>query len=392
MTTSPPPADASSDPHLAPPLASLDAHSTEPLAGFTVGVTAARRGEELAGLLTRRGARVVSAPAIRLVPLADDSDLLSATRACLAGPVQYALVTTGVGFTGWLEAARGWGLGAALTTMLGSAKVLARGPKARGAIRAVGLAEDWSPDSEALPEMLDHLLAADLRGQRVVVQLHGEPLPDLVAALREGGATVIEVPVYRWRLPVDPGPLRRLVGLTVLRQVDAVAFTSAPAAIRMLEIATEMGQHRELVAALRSDVVAACVGAVTAGPLEELGIATMQPARARLGALARELVAELPGRRTVRLSIGEHRLEVRGQAVVVNESLRALPPRPMAVLRALARSPGRVLSRTELLQILPGNNGTDGHAVEMAVARLRTGLGDAQLVRTVVKRGYRLDC
>ena len=30
------------------------------------------------------------------------------------------------------------------------------------------------------------------------------------------------------------------------------------------------------------------------------------------------------------------------------------------------------------------------HAVEMAVARLRTALGDARLVQTVVKRGYRL--
>ncbi|MBX6357877.1 MAG: hypothetical protein IRZ05_18735, partial [Micromonosporaceae bacterium] len=53
------------------------------LAGFTVGVTADRRRDELAVLLERRGARVVIAPALRIVPLADDAELRAATRACL---------------------------------------------------------------------------------------------------------------------------------------------------------------------------------------------------------------------------------------------------------------------------------------------------------------------
>ena len=57
---------------------------TEPLNGFVVGVTAARRSEELAHLLERRGAEVLSAPALRIVPLADDSELLAATHACIA--------------------------------------------------------------------------------------------------------------------------------------------------------------------------------------------------------------------------------------------------------------------------------------------------------------------
>src|SRR5688572_3912214 len=54
---------------------------TGPLAGFTVAVTAARRREELVSLLVRRGARVVEAPAIRIVPTHDDEELLAATRA-----------------------------------------------------------------------------------------------------------------------------------------------------------------------------------------------------------------------------------------------------------------------------------------------------------------------
>ena len=44
-----------------------------PLSGFTVGVTAARRADELGAMLERRGAAVQHAPALRIVPLADDT-------------------------------------------------------------------------------------------------------------------------------------------------------------------------------------------------------------------------------------------------------------------------------------------------------------------------------
>jgi uroporphyrinogen-III synthase len=359
-----------------------------PLAGFTVAVTAARRREELASLLERRGARVVTAPAIRIVPLIDDADLLAATQRCLAAPLDVVVATTGIGFRGWMEAADGWGIGEQLLEHLRSTRLLARGPKARGAIRAAGLVDAWSPASESSSEVLSHLLGQDLAGLRIGVQLHGEPLPDFVAALEVAGAEVVEVPVYRWVLPDDVAPLRRLVELVVARQVDAVAFTSAPAAASLLALATESGQHDALVHALRGDVLAACVGPVTAAPLERLGVPTLQPERARLGALVREVVAALPAR-TRRLLVAGHVLEVRGSGVVLDGELRALAPAPMAVLRALAAHPGRVRSRAELLPYLPGGPAADEHAVEMAVTRLRGVLGPGA-VQTVVKRGYRL--
>jgi uroporphyrinogen-III synthase len=105
--------------------------------------------------------------------------------------------------------------------------------------------------------------------------------------------------------------------------------------------------------------------------------------------LVREVVSALPTSRDRRLSVAGVGIQVRGHAVVVDGEVRPVPPVPMAVLRALSAQPGRVLSRAELLPALPGA-GADEHAVEMAVARLRTALGDARFVQTVVKRGYRL--
>jgi uroporphyrinogen-III synthase len=358
-----------------------------PLAGFTVGVTAARRAEELATLLARRGAVVHHAPAIRIVPLADDTELLGATRTLLDGAIDVVVATTGIGFRGWIEAADGWGMGDELLRRLASASLLTRGPKARGAVRAAGLTEEYSPESEASAELLDHLLAGGVVGRRVAVQLHGEPLPDFCDALRCAGAEVVPIPVYRWMGPVDPAPLDRMLDSIINRQLDAITFTSAPAAASLLTMAKNTDRLSPLLDALRGDVLVACVGNITAGPMVSAGIPVVQPERARIGSLVRVLCTAMPAR-APRLRVGPRNLELRGQAVLVDGELRPIPPAPMAVLRALAGEPGRVVSRQNLLAALPG--GGEEHAVETAVGRLRSALGEPRMVQTVVKRGYRL--
>ncbi|WP_338051348.1 uroporphyrinogen-III synthase [Pseudonocardia acidicola] len=365
-----------------------DPAAVPPLAGFTVGITAARRAEELGTMLERRGATVQHGPTLRIVPLADDTELLASTRALVARPPDITVATTGIGFRGWIEAAEGWGMGEDLLAALGSGTLLARGPKARGAIRASGLTDAWSPPSESSAEVLEYLLDAGVEGRRIAVQLHGEPLPDMVEALTLAGAEVVEVPVYRWVPPADLGPMDRLTDTVLAGGIDILAFTSAPAAASLLARAGERGVREELLTALRGPVLALCVGPVTAAPLEAVDVPTVQPQRSRLGAMVRALEAEAPARAR-RLPVAGHRLELRGHAVLVDGALRTVPPTGMALLRVLARRPGRVVSRAELLGTLPGG-GDDEHAVETAVARLRAALGEPKLVQTVVKRGYRL--
>ncbi|MFQ6327025.1 uroporphyrinogen-III synthase [Nocardia sp. CWNU-33] len=363
------------------------------LAGFTVGITAARRADEFATLLVRRGAGVVSAPAIRIIPLADDTELERVTRLLVEDPPQIAVATTGIGFRGWMEAAEGWGIAEDLRTTLASVRMLARGPKAKGAIRAAELREEWSPASESSAEVLDHLLAEGVEGVRIAVQLHGattewEPVPDFCEVLRCAGADVVSVPVYRWIPPEDQGPMDNLIEAIVTGSLDCVTFTSAPAVASLLMRAKETGLIEGVLHAFRGRVLPACVGPITAAPLEELGVLTTMPGRARLGALARHVAEELP-RRANRIYAAGHMISVRGACVVVDGSVRQLAPAPMALMRSLARQPGRVVSREDLLAALPGG-GDDTHAVETAIARLRAGLGTPKAIQTVVKRGYRL--
>ncbi|MEU1161132.1 uroporphyrinogen-III synthase [Streptomyces sp. NPDC090075] len=359
-----------------------------PLAGFTVGVTAARRADELGALLQRRGAAVLHAPALRIVPLADDGELLAATKEIVDQVPDIVVATTAIGFRGWVEAADGWGVGEQLLGRLRDVELLARGPKVKGAIRAAGLTEEWSPSSESMAEVLDRLLEEGVDGRRIAVQLHGEPLPGFVESLRAAGAEVVPVPVYRWMPPEDLGPVDRLLDAVVSRSVDAITFTSAPAAASLLSRAEDRGLRGDLLAALNHDVVPACVGPVTALPLQALGVDTVQPERFRLGPLVQLLCQELPSRARA-LPVAGHRVEIRGHAVLVDGALKPVPPAGMSLLRALARRPGWVVARAELLRALPGA-GRDEHAVETAMARLRTALGAPKLIQTVVKRGYRL--
>lgn len=91
----------------------------------------------------------------------------------------------------------------------------------------------------------------------------------------------------------------------------------------------------------------------------------------------------------IRTRSGE--LEVVGNEVRLpgrhHEQVR-LAPGPLALMRVLVKAQGAVLSREHLLTVLP-HCGSE-HALEMWVSRLRRSLPDPNMVKTVVKRGYRL--
>jgi uroporphyrinogen-III synthase len=365
-----------------------------PLTGFRVAVTSARRADELCALLRRRGASVSSAAAITMVALPDDDELRAHTEALIDAPPDIVIATTGIGFRGWIAAADGWGLAKDLITALGKARVVSRGPKATGALRAAGLPEEWSPESESSRELLHYLLEGGVAGQRIAVQLHGataewDPFPEFLGELRNAGAEVVPIRVYRWNPPPRNGDFDQLVAGIAAQKFDAVSFTSAPAVASTLMRASEMGIENQVLTALRTGVHAMCVGPVTARPLVRLGVPTSAPERMRLGALARHITDELPLLQARTVRVAGHLLEIRGTCVLVDGVVKTLSPAGMATIRALAHRPGAVVSRCDLLRALPGS-GTDTHAVETAVLRLRTALGDKNIVATVVKRGYRL--
>jgi len=364
------------------------------LAGYRVAVTCARRSDELCALLRRHGATVGRAAAITMVPLPDDDELHRNTEALIARPPDIVIATTGLGFRGWIAAADGWQLGGPLTAALSGARIMARGAKATGALRAAGLPEEWSPNTESSRELMQYLRQSSIAGCRIAVQLHGatedwDPFPEFLDELRSAGSEVVPIRVYRWRPVPAGGDFDQLITQIAQRQFDAVSFTSAPAVAATLMRASDLGISDQLLNALRTDVRAMCVGPVTAQPLARLGVPTSSPKRTRLAALARHIAEELPVLRSRTLQAAGHRIEIRGSYAVVDGTVQSLSPAAMAILRALAHRPGVVVARRELLRTLPGS-ASDPHAVDTAVLRLRKALGDRNIIVTVVKRGYRL--
>ncbi|WP_344684284.1 uroporphyrinogen-III synthase [Saccharopolyspora taberi] len=265
--------------------------SDQPLSGYTVGITAERKAAEIGALFERRGARVLFGASMHTVPLPEDGELAAATEEVLAKPVDVAVATTGVGFRGWIEAPCA---GERVVEHLRSASLLARGAKACGAIRGAGLSEEWTSPSEESAEILDYLLEREVEGKRIVLQVHGDPMLRFRERLAEAGAEVVPVAVYRWTDPVDLDALDRLIDAVIGGCVDALPFTSAPAAANLLGRADRTGRGTEFRNALRGRVFLACVGSVTAAPILAAGLDCAMPERPRTGALVRLVAEELP--------------------------------------------------------------------------------------------------
>lgn len=382
-----PAAEASGDP-------AGDRAGAQPLLGRTIAVTAARRASEQRTLLERRGATVLHAPAMRMIPIAEDSIVREATERALSTPADIMVLSTAAGMRWWLQVCEEWGLAEDLVGLMARVPIYSRGPKTTGAIRAAGLREFASAASEASPELLEMLLDRGVAGQTVCVQVQGSgsnwnPMRLLIDGLREAGAEVIEVPVYRWELPEDLDALDDLVRTIARGGVDGVTFTAAPAIIAVLERAGAIGVYDDLLEALRGPVATLCVGPVTAAPLAELDVPFTAPDRMRLGSLMRHTTDEIAAR-TAPIRIAGHDLTVCAASVLLDGELVDLSPAQVALLRELSRRPGACISRSDLLAALPGD-GSDPHAVETAVGRLRRALGVPDLVSTVIKRGYRLN-
>jgi uroporphyrinogen-III synthase len=361
------------------------------LDGCTIVIAVDRRSLELAAALERHGAHVRHAPALTIVPHIDDDALIAATRELIADPPDVIVATTGVGFRGWMEAADEAGLLDELQGSLSRAQIVARGPKARGAIQQAGFTADWVAESETSTELGEYLLAEGVAGRRVAVQHHGSGADGLDELFAHAGADVVSLTVYRWGPPPDPAAVSRSVIAAAQGEVDAVLFTSAPGAAEWLAAARVENVLEAIVErGAEGRLLMAAVGPITAGPLREVGLDPLIADRGRLGSLVRAVVAHYGNGGAASLPTSAGRLELRSTGIVLDGRHIALSRSATDIVAALFDAQGAVVSRPRLQAALP-RSGENTHAVEMAVARLREALGVPDLVKTVVKRGYRLN-
>jgi uroporphyrinogen-III synthase len=252
-----------------------------------------RRAKEIAQLIANNGGVSTVAPSTREVPSPPSKDELKLIQGLLKQEFDAIIFMTGVGARALVQAAEGVCSREDFFAALGRTRVVVRGPKPSAAMRefnvpvtlAVPEPNTWREIVKALDENPEKV---PLPGQRIAIQEHGEPSPELYAALRERGAEVFPVRVYRWELPEDIGPLKDAIRSLIQHEVDVVMFTSSVQFVHAARIAAEMGVAEEFLNALNRAVVAS-IGPIASETLRENGIAVdLEPSHPKMGFLVKE--------------------------------------------------------------------------------------------------------
>ncbi len=278
---------------------------TQSLTGLQVICFESRLQHEATGLLEKHGARVISAPALRELPLSEIPEAKAFAEAVCEGAIDVLVLLTGVGASLLLKAACAYRSRADLAVGLAKLTLICRGPKPASALKPFGLRPSLSvPQPNTWREILRTLdRDSPVRGRRVWIQEYGTPNRELVHALSTRGAELRSVHVYDWALPEDTAPLKTAILKIVRVQAHVALFTSALQIEHVLSVAQEIGLAPAVRRALSSEIVVASVGPVTSAALERHGIATdITPGHPKLGhlilAVARHARALLSDKRT----------------------------------------------------------------------------------------------
>jgi uroporphyrinogen-III synthase len=245
---------------------------------------------EMAGLISRYGGVPLVAPSMREVPLQDNADALRFGDDLLAGRVDMVILLTGVGTRTLIEVLRTrWPLDA-IKAALDRAGLVARGPKPLAALKELGLSVGIAvPEPNTWRDILQALDAAQpLAGLRIAVQEYGATNADFLEALRTRGAQVTRVPVYRWALPEDLNPLRRVLDAILAGQVEVLVITNAVQVDHLLWILEQGGQVEEFRQAV-SRMVVASVGPTASERLRSRDLPVdLEPSHPKMGTLVKE--------------------------------------------------------------------------------------------------------
>lgn len=247
-----------------------------------------RRGDELKRLIEKLGGQVQIAPSLREIPLSSNREALQFGEELVKNQIDIVLLLTGVGVRALWEILEGTFSRTDLDQHLLETTIVVRGPKPAAVLREWGLRIDHQiPEPNTWREILSYFDQNLVVSDRVVaVQEYGNPNPELYSGLRDRGARVLPVPVYRWGFPDDLMPLRSAIKGMVAGELDGLIFTSAQQIQNVLAIADEQGLKSEFLKSCHKTLIAS-VGPTASEALRNAGIEVdLEPEHPKMGHLA----------------------------------------------------------------------------------------------------------
>ncbi|MBD3920719.1 uroporphyrinogen-III synthase [Paenibacillus sp. PR3] len=318
------------------------------LEGKTIAVTGPRKADEMARMISKFGGTAVIRPAQGTVFL-DDSQFAEQLQSLIENPVDWLVLTTGVGTEALLATAEKLGQLDRFIETLRGVHIAARGYKTVNVLRKAGLTPEVRDEDGTTAGLLQLLNAYNLTGKRVGLQLYGDPAPKLNAVLEARGAICEEILPYRHILP-EGDAIQLLLGEIIADEVDAVAFTSTVQVRCLMSEAAVAGVRDQVLRAFEGHVLAVAVGKVTAEALREEGVTrVLFPEEERMGSMVVSLsryydAAALASRVTDAISrerVGRERLDEASPNAAVKR-LRAAGKE--SATESAPRSSGGILS------------------------------------------------
>lgn len=258
------------------------------LSGKRIAIAGSRKTQEISEIIVRQGGEPVVRPQQGLLVLQErevENDLFN----LLESGTDWAIFTTGTGLGALLEQAERIGVRERLLDMLRCVKVGARGYKTFALLKQQGIQPLVMDDDGTTNGLIRGLQSYDYASQGVAIQLHGEPMPELVSFFERRDAVVRAILPYKHVAP-DYEVSHRLSQEIVEGTVDAVCFTTAVQVRYFFQYAKTHGCYLEINESFRKRVLAVAVGRVTAEALKEEGVRrVLVPENERMGAMIIDL-------------------------------------------------------------------------------------------------------
>ena len=226
--------------------------------GLTVAAFESRMAAEIIRLIERHGGVPLVTPALREIPLDDNSAALKFGVQLTTERVDMLILLTGVGTTALFDLLKTRYPWPSIVEALNQTALVARGPKPVAALKALGLQPTLTvPEPNTWIDLISTLDEyRPVKGLRVAVQEYGASNPDLLEALKQRGAEVFQVPIYRWALPEDLGPLGRALDNVIAGKVSVLLITNAAQVDHVMQVLGKDGNVKPFRAALKKMVLA----------------------------------------------------------------------------------------------------------------------------------------
>lgn len=264
------------------------------LTGKRIVIAGSRKIEEMTTLVEKQGGEAVVRSLQGTVMVAE-KEVEPQIRQLIDEGADWVILTTGIGGETLLNIAKQLELEVPFLSLFKQAKVAGRGYKAFSVMKQWGIEPAARDDDGTTQGLIRSLQPFDFTGQRVAVQLHGDPAPKLIQFLEERGAKVTPILPYLHVAP-EAKIVNQLCQEIIEAKVDAVCFTAAIQVRFFFDYVKEQGLADKILAAFQSDVLAVAVGKVTAEALNDEGITrVLAPEHERMGAMIMELATYYEG-------------------------------------------------------------------------------------------------